>query len=168
MRPRRVAAASGSTLVAGDGPGTDAEVPMSADDFAYRVADPIFAPQSGSPAPRGACRMACAARLLGRFGAPGWRCCARPRRPILETDAGTATPWAELHWALRHEQVRFLDDLLLRRTRLGLLLPAGGAELLPRLEPIAREALGWSAGEWRDQCDRYARIIDQCYQVPTP
>ncbi len=85
-----------------------------------------------------------------------------------ETVAGTATPWAELHWALRHEQVRFLDDLLLRRTRLGLLLPAGGAELLPRLEPVAREALGWSGGEWRDQCDRYAHIIAQCYTVPTP
>jgi hypothetical protein len=40
--------------------------------------------------------------------------------------------------------------------------------LLPRLEPVAREALGWSAGEWRDQCDRYARIVAQCYTVPTP
>ena len=27
---------------------------------------------------------------------------------------------------------------------------------------------GWSAGEWRDQRDRYVRIIAQCYTVPTP
>jgi len=86
----------------------------------------------------------------------------------LELVPGTATPWAELHWALRHEQVRFLDDLLLRRTRLGLLLPEGGAALLPRLEPVAREALRWSAGEWRDQCERYARLIAECYTVPAP
>ena len=64
--------------------------------------------------------------------------------------------------------MRFLDDLLLRRTRLGLLLPDGAAALLPRLEPVAREALGWSVGEWRDQCERYSRLIAQCYSVPTP
>jgi glycerol-3-phosphate dehydrogenase len=64
--------------------------------------------------------------------------------------------------------VRHLDDLLLRRTRLGLLLPAGAAALLPRLEPVAREALCWSAGQWRDECERYVRIISQCYSVPPP
>jgi glycerol-3-phosphate dehydrogenase len=139
----------------------------TADDFEYRVADAIFAPQPESPAlallPHGL-----RSRLLGRYG-PQAQALLREAVPAdLETVAGTATPWAELHWALRHEQVRFLDDLLLRRTRLGLLLPAGAAALLPRLEPVAREALGWSAGEWRDQCDRYVRIIAQCYTVPTP
>jgi len=78
----------------------------------------------------------------------------------------TPTPWAELHWALRHEQVHHLDDLLLRRTRLGLLLPVGAQGLLPRIEPVAREALRWSAGEWRDECERYARIVARCYAAP--
>jgi glycerol-3-phosphate dehydrogenase len=152
---------------AGAAAGPDALVPMSAGDFDYRVADAIFAPQPEPPA-LAALPHGLRSRLLGRYGHQAQALLREAAPADLETVAGTATPWAELHWALRHEQVRFLDDLLLRRTRLGLLLPAGAAELLPRLEPVAREALGWSAGEWRDQCDRYARIVAQCYTVPTP
>ena len=107
-------------------------------------------------------------RLLGRYGAQAQALLREADARDLQAVPGTTTPWAELHWALRHEQVRFLDDLLLRRTRLGLLLPDGAAALLPRLEPVAREALGWSAGEWRDQRERYERIIASSYSVPTP
>lgn len=136
-------------------------------DFDYRAADPIFAPQ---PVPPEAAALphGLRNRLLGRHGPQAGALLRESAPADLASVPGTTTPWAELYWALRHEQVRFLDDLLLRRTRLGLLLPAGAAALLPRLEPVAREALSWSAGEWRDQCDRYARIIDQCYTVPAP
>ena len=160
-------AAPGRGGFADDEPGAGARARMGADDFSYRVGDPIFAPQAESPAlatlPHGL-----RSRLLGRFGGQAQAILGEAAPRDLETVPGTATPWAELHWALRHEQVRHLDDLLLRRTRLGLLLPDGAATLLPRLEPVAREALGWSAGQWHDECDRYARIIAQCYTVPTP
>ena len=149
--------------VAAENPGTV----TSADDFRCRTADPIFAPQPATPEllalPHGL-----RSRLLGRHGANAQALVREAAPADLECVPGTATPWAELHWALRHEQVRFLDDLLLRRTRLGLLLPDGAAALLPRLEPVVREALGWSAGEWRDQRERYARLIAQCYAVPPP
>jgi glycerol-3-phosphate dehydrogenase len=139
----------------------------SADDFAYRAPDPIFAlppePPQAFALPHGL-----RGRLLGRHGRHAAALLREAAPGDLETVAGTSTPWAELHWALRHEQVRFLDDLLLRRTRLGLLLPDGGVTVLARLEPVAREALGWSAGEWRDQCDRYGRIVARCYSVPRP
>ena len=105
-------------------------------------------------------------RLRGRHGAQAAALVGEAVRADLEPVPGTATPWAELHWALRHEQVRHLDDLLLRRTRLGLLLPAGAQALLSRLEPVAREALHWSAGEWRDECERYALIVARSYSVP--
>ena len=154
------------TLAAGDESGLDA-APMSADDFDYRAGDAIFAPQAESPA-LAALPHGLRSRLVGRFGHHTPALLREAARADLETVAGTATPWAELHWALRHEQVRRLDDLLLRRTRLGLLLPAGAAALLPRLEPVAREALRWSAGQWRDECDRYARLVARCYSVPTP
>lgn len=146
---------------------TSTSTTLSASDFDYRMADPIFAPQ---PVPTAAFALphGLRHRLLGRYGAQAGELLRESAPADLQAVAGTTTPWAELHWALRHEQVRFLDDLLLRRTRLGLLLPDGAAALLPRLEPVARGALGWSAGEWRDQCDRYVRIVAQCYTVPTP
>jgi len=160
-RPRRAGVAPG--LSAGQAPADG----TSAADFAYRPSDAILAPLADVPAlaalPHGQ-----RTRLLGRHGAQAAALVCEAAPGELETVPGTDTPWAELHWALRHEQVRFLDDLLLRRTRLGLLLPDGAAALLPRLEPVAREALRWSAGEWRDQCERYARLIDQCYAVPAP
>ena len=43
------------------------------------------------------------------------------------------TPLAAIRHSLQHEQVRHLDDLLLRRTRLGLLQPGFAAALLPAL-----------------------------------
>ena len=151
----------------GDLAAQEANAATSLDDFDYRAADAIFAPQPELPEllalPHGL-----RSRLLARHGHHA-RALLRESTPSdLEAVSGTNTPWAELHWALRHEQVRFLDDLLLRRTRLGLLLPDGAAALLPRLEPVAREALGWSAGEWRDQRERYAHIIARSYSVPTP
>ena len=143
------------------------ETPMSARDFDYAATDPILDPQAPSPT---LARLphALRARLLGRHGAHADALVAEAATRDLDVVDGTATPWAELHWALRHEQVRHLDDLLLRRTRLGLLIPHGASSVLARLEPVAREALGWSAGEWRDECERYARIVAQCYTVPTP
>jgi glycerol-3-phosphate dehydrogenase len=136
-------------------------------DFDYRATDPIFAAAPEAPEllalPHGL-----RSRLVGRHGDQAQALLGEATPSDLEAVPGTTTPWVELHWALRHEQVRFLDDLLLRRTRLGLLLPDGAAALLPRLEPVAREALRWSAGEWRDQCERYAQIIAQSYSVPTP
>ena len=162
-RPQRAGFAT--SLSAGDVPDDAAPAAMSPADFAYRQADPILAPLADEPA-LAALPNGLRTRLLGRHGPQAAALVREAALAELELVPGTATPWAELHWALRHEQVRFLDDLLLRRTRLGLLLPEGGAALLPRLEPVARESLRWSAGEWRDQCERYARLIGQCYTVP--
>jgi glycerol-3-phosphate dehydrogenase len=150
--------------------------PAPAQDFAYVPRASILDPAPAGAGPEGLdddgavalARLphALRERLRGRHGAQAAALVAAAARADLEPVPGTATPWAELHWALRHEQVRHLDDLLLRRTRLGLLLPAGAQALLPRLEPAARAALGWSAGEWRDECERYARIVARCYGVP--
>jgi len=164
-RPQRAGFAP--SLSAGEAPDHEPHAAMSADDFAYRASDPILAPLPDSPA-LAALPHGLRTRLLGRHGAQAAALLRESAPADVDVVPGTATPWAELHWALRHEQVRFLDDLLLRRTRLGLLLPDGAAALLPRLEPVAREALRWSAGEWRDQCERYARLIAQCYSVPAP
>jgi glycerol-3-phosphate dehydrogenase len=56
---------------------------------------------------------------------------------------GTPYLWGELRWAARQESVVRLSDLLLRRTRVGLLVPRGGAALLDQVAAICREELHW-------------------------
>ncbi|MEZ5332646.1 MAG: glycerol-3-phosphate dehydrogenase/oxidase [Thermoanaerobaculia bacterium] len=62
-------------------------------------------------------------------------------------EGGDLTP-AEVRAHLRHGAVVRLEDLLLRRARLGLWRPEAAARLAPRLEPWFREELGWDAARW--------------------
>jgi glycerol-3-phosphate dehydrogenase len=105
-------------------------------------------------------------RLLGRYGEHAEALVVGATPDDLRPVAATATLWAELHWALRREQVRHLDDLLLRRTRLGLLMRDGAQALLPRLQAPMCDALGWSMADWHAECERYSGIIARCYSVP--
>jgi glycerol-3-phosphate dehydrogenase len=59
-----------------------------------------------------------------------------------------------------------LDDLLLRRTRLGLLLPAGGEQLFADLAPIFSEVDGWSDSHWQSEVTRYRDILRRFYSLP--
>jgi glycerol-3-phosphate dehydrogenase len=79
----------------------------------------------------------------------------------LATVPGTDALWAELAWAAGHEDVRHLDDLLLRRVRVGLLLPEGGADFLDRVQEVAGPALGWDEDRWRQERERYDRLWRQ-------
>jgi glycerol-3-phosphate dehydrogenase len=53
---------------------------------------------------------------------------------------GTQTLWLELAMAARYEAVVHLDDLLLRRTRLGIPAAARRAGPLPRIRACASRA----------------------------
>jgi glycerol-3-phosphate dehydrogenase len=96
-----------------------------------------------------------ATRLQGRLGVEGAAWVAA--RPAAEQALLAATPYclAELRWSMREEQVRRLDDLLMRRTRLGLLAARGAESLLPMLEAPCREDLGWDAARWTEEVARY-------------
>ncbi|PPE72832.1 FAD-dependent oxidoreductase [Solimonas fluminis] len=89
-------------------------------------------------------------RLQGRLGAAAVAHIAREfPREAMQAIAGTPFTWAELRWALRQERVRHLGDLLLRRTRLGLLLPRGAEAELERIGMLCRQELGWDAARWQ-------------------
>ncbi|MCF6178018.1 MAG: hypothetical protein L3J63_01325, partial [Geopsychrobacter sp.] len=77
---------------------------------------------------------------------------------------GTPYLWAELRHALRHEQVHHLDDLLLRRLRLGLMLTNGGLELQPRLQQLVTSELGWTEPHWQQEVARYRQLLQQAYR----
>ncbi len=105
-------------------------------------------------------------RLLGRYGAQAPRLVAAAQPGELEPIPGTPTLWAELRWAARAEQVCHLDDLLLRRTRLGLLMPQGGAAIFPALQSICQQELGWTAERWQREQARYQELWQRCYSLP--
>jgi glycerol-3-phosphate dehydrogenase len=71
-----------------------------------------------------------------------------------------------LRWAARAEGVVHLEDLLLRRVRLGLLLPQGGLPWLERIRGCAQPALGWSDERWAAEAAAYAALWRRSYGVP--
>lgn len=111
-------------------------------------------------------------RLAGRYGSrlADWLDQARADelQELAGAPVGGAPLVADLRWALRHEQVRHLDDLLLRRTRLGLSLVAGGAAVLPALRPLVQAELGWDDARWDAECAAYERLIRRQHALPEP
>jgi glycerol-3-phosphate dehydrogenase len=105
-------------------------------------------------------------RLSGRYGR------AMPLLlPLLDTIGtdrvgATDTLWAELAFAAEHELVLHLDDLLLRRTRLGLLIAHGAAEHLPRIRELCQARLGWSDARWTQEKQHYLSLWQRCYSLP--
>ncbi len=73
---------------------------------------------------------------------------------------------ARLAWSLQHEQVEHLDDLLLRRVRLGNVRANAGEDVLPRIKPLCCDALGWDNARWQQEVSRYRAIQRQYYQPP--
>lgn len=107
-------------------------------------------------------------RLAGRYGR---------QLPLLvplladigaDTVGATDTLWAELAFAAEHELVLHLDDLLLRRTRLGLLLARGGVDYLPRIRELCQPRLAWSDDRWQQEHARYLALWQRCYSLPAP
>ncbi|MBT8047261.1 MAG: glycerol-3-phosphate dehydrogenase/oxidase [Xanthomonadales bacterium] len=105
-------------------------------------------------------------RLLGRYGENAAALLASAPASERATIAGTLTCLAQVRWALLHEAVLHLDDLMLRRTRLGILIKNGGAGILDQIKPLCREVLGWTEEKWDFEVQRYLQIIDRYYMVP--
>ncbi len=100
-------------------------------------------------------------RLQGRYGEAAGEIDASTGR-IVWTD----TFWSELSWCCAHESVQHLDDLLLRRTRIGLLLPEGGRQFESRIRALCCEALGWTDAVWQEEWQRYLDIVSRAYGMP--
>lgn len=105
-------------------------------------------------------------RLLGRYGRCAADLLAAAQPDELEPIPGTYVLWAELRWSARAEGVAHLDDLLLRRVRLGLLLPEGGKAHLPRIRAICQTELGWSDARWLQEEATYLQLCRTCYSLP--
>jgi len=105
-------------------------------------------------------------RLLGRYGDQSAAVLECANTDELQKIESTHYCLAECRWAIKHESVLHLDDLMLRRTRLGLLLPRGGDELFDSLQEIFAQELGWNNTRWNQEQKRYLEIWQQHYSLP--
>ncbi len=97
-------------------------------------------------------------RLAGRYGASAQL--LLDETPPSEHCAidNTSTLWAELRWSARHESIEHLDDLLLRRTRLGLLAPACDLRWAARLRAICAQELLWDDARFERESRAYRAL----------
>jgi glycerol-3-phosphate dehydrogenase len=104
--------------------------------------------------------------LNGRHGREADDLLADARPGERSRIAGTPTTWAEVRWSARNEAVTSIGDLMLRRTRLGLLLPGGGERVLGSVMEICREELGWDAVRADQERRRYVTEVRRRYSIP--
>ncbi|HEX4937177.1 MAG TPA: glycerol-3-phosphate dehydrogenase C-terminal domain-containing protein, partial [Candidatus Kapabacteria bacterium] len=107
-----------------------------------------------------------AQRMIGRYGDQVKSLLQDAPESERNKIAGTEFCLAELRWSCRNEQIVHLDDLLLRRTRLGLLLHNGGAEILPHVKEICQQELDWNQDRWHSEEQRYLSLWRHYYFLP--
>jgi glycerol-3-phosphate dehydrogenase len=106
-------------------------------------------------------------RLLGRYGLHAADLLRHAQPEELQPVGSSPTLWAELRWAAGHESVVHLDDLLLRRTRLGLLLPEGARAQLPLIRRLCQPELGWDDITWETEEAAYVQLWQRAYSPPS-
>ncbi|WP_036248892.1 glycerol-3-phosphate dehydrogenase/oxidase [Massilia sp. BSC265] len=126
---------------------------------------PVFSPHAVPNGPR-AVVPAVLRRLAGRHGRHAQALVDAARDGELDPIPGTLTPWAELRWAARREAVQRLEDLLLRRTRLGIQLRGGGIAHMARIRAICQPELGWSDAHWETEQAAYFQLCRSHYGLP--
>jgi len=105
-------------------------------------------------------------RLYGRYGMAAETIAATARSKDLAVIPGTHTLWAELPHVAANEQIRHLDDLLLRRVRIGLLTPRGAAGYLKRVRKLCKSALPWSRRRWKEEIRLYRMQWMHAHALP--
>jgi len=103
-------------------------------------------------------------RLLARYGPDSADTLVAASPTEREKISTTPYLWAELRRAACCEGVVHLGDLLLRRVRLGLLLPNGGIDLLERIRVIVQDELGWDDDRWNREAAAYVNLWQSVYR----
>ena len=110
-------------------------------------------------------------RLLGRYGSGGCQIIRQYDKELFSPIENTKTLWAEIRYAAEYENICHLSDLLLRRVRIGLLLPEGGKELLDRIETLCKPYLfqnnkKWDNKKWDKEKKAYIKLWETYYSPP--
>ncbi|GAA6133514.1 glycerol-3-phosphate dehydrogenase/oxidase [Oceaniserpentilla sp. 4NH20-0058] len=105
-------------------------------------------------------------RLSGFYGARLNDLCQCSKEEGWVLVPGTLTFWAQVRFSARSESVINLDDLMLRRTRIGLFLDDGGTQERNKIKQICQQELMWSDDEFAEQWQRYCDIWKAYYYLP--
>ncbi|MBI9074310.1 MAG: glycerol-3-phosphate dehydrogenase/oxidase [Desulfatibacillum sp.] len=133
----------------------------------HKPNEPVFAPVPKTPPPDAKGLSAQAwRRLFGRYGLKAPGLVEDAPRGALEQVGDTETLFAELPFAAKNETIRHLSDLMLRRTRLGLLTPKGGEEFLDQIIDLCKPYLGWDDERWEEEREAYLKLIREAYSIP--
>lgn len=103
-------------------------------------------------------------RLIGRFGSEIGEIAGDKK--LAKNIPGSIALWSELRMAARSEAVVTLSDLLLRRVRLGLLLPNAGLDHVDEIRRIAQPELGWDDAKWDRELAAYKTTWKNAYAAP--
>ncbi|MBU0544441.1 MAG: glycerol-3-phosphate dehydrogenase/oxidase [Proteobacteria bacterium] len=104
-------------------------------------------------------------RLTGRYGEGAKEILKDSEADDLSFIPGTTTVWAEIRYAAKHEAIRHLEDLLLRRVRIGLITPGGGKEHLGRIRKLCAPVLPWDEGKWDAEINMYLEKWRRAHSV---
>jgi glycerol-3-phosphate dehydrogenase len=109
---------------------------------------------------------AIAHRLGARYGSEGLAAISAMSPDDHHRMPSLGVLWGELRWAARAECVRHLDDLLLRRLRIGLTVADGGLALFEGIRPIVKSELGWCEERWQSEVAAYRQRWQREHGVP--
>jgi len=110
-------------------------------------------------------------RLIGRYGINGCQKISQYDENLFVPVENTKTVWAEILYAAEYENVCHLSDLLLRRVRLGLLLPKGGINILDKVEALCKSVLfcnnnKYDNKKWEKEKQDYIKLWETYYSPP--
>ena len=71
----------------------------------------------------------------------------------------------QVSWILQHEMVEHLDDLMLRRLRMGNMQADGGEAVMQLIKPLCQQFLNWDDNRWQAEHARYQQILQQYYHA---
>ena len=131
-----------------------------------RINDPAFAPVPVKPEFEKRLPLSQVKRLYGRYGKQAEEIIENAASDDLTLMPGTDTLWAELPILAKNEHIRHLSDLLLRRVRIGLLMPGGGRAHLDRIQRLCAPMLSWDDEKWKTERHRYVKHWDYAYGIP--
>ena len=104
--------------------------------------------------------------IAGRHGTEAIQLVSEAQPETLTQIGQTSNLWAEIKWSADHDCVVHLDDLLLRRVRLGLFLPQGGLGEIEKVRNLIQLSLKWDDERWKVEVERYKAIWSKYYYLP--